>query len=39
VAGQNVEDLLAPGIAVAVLLAWALAFVVAATVRSDRADV
>ena len=37
--GQPVDDLLAPGAGAAVMLAWALAFVVAATVRTDRSDV
>jgi hypothetical protein len=38
-AGRAVDDLLAPGVGAAVLAAWTLAFVVAATVRSDRSDV
>ena len=38
-AGQPVEDLLAPGVGAAVLAAWTLAVVVAATVRTDRSDV
>ena len=38
-AGQLVEDLLAPGVAAAVLVAWTLAFAAAAIVRSDRSDV
>ena len=33
------ENVLAPGFAAAVLLAWTLAFVAAATVRNDRTDV
>jgi ABC-type transport system involved in multi-copper enzyme maturation permease subunit len=39
IAGRADESLLAPGAAAAVLLAWTIAFVVAATVRSDRSDV
>jgi hypothetical protein len=38
-AGRAVDDLLAPGIGAAVLAAWTLAFVIAATVRTDRSDV
>ena len=38
-AGQPVENLLAPGVGAAVLAAWTLAVVVAATVRTDRSDV
>jgi ABC-2 type transport system permease protein len=38
-AGRAVDDLLAPGAGAAVLLAWTLALVVAATVRDDRSDV
>ena len=38
-AGQPVEDLLAPGVGAAVLAAWTLAVVVAAAVRTDRSDV
>jgi ABC-2 type transport system permease protein len=38
-AGRAVDDLLAPGIGAAVLAAWTLAFVVAASVRNDRTDV
>jgi ABC-2 type transport system permease protein len=38
-AGRAVDDLLAPGIGAAVLAAWTLAFVVAASVRSDHGDV
>jgi ABC-type transport system involved in multi-copper enzyme maturation permease subunit len=38
-AGRAVDDLLAPGVGAAVLVAWTLAFVVAATVRGDRSDV
>jgi ABC-2 type transport system permease protein len=38
-AGQPVEDLLSPGLGAAALAAWTLAFVVAATVRTDRSDV
>jgi hypothetical protein len=37
--GQPVEHLLVPAAGAAVLLAWALAFVLAATVRTDRSDV
>ncbi len=39
IAGRADESLLAPAVGVAVLLAWTLAFVVAATVRTDRSDV
>lgn len=39
IAGRADESLLAPGLGAAVLLAWTLAFVVAATVRNDRSDV
>ena len=39
IAGRADEALLAPGLGAAVLLAWALAFAVAATVRNDRSDV
>lgn len=38
-AGRADTALLAPGIGALVLLAWALAFVVAAALRSDRSDV
>jgi uncharacterized membrane protein YidH (DUF202 family) len=38
-AGRAVDELLAPGAGAMVLLAWTLAFVVAATVRDDRSDV
>jgi ABC-2 type transport system permease protein len=38
-AGRPVEDLLSPGAGAAVLAAWAVAFVVAALVRSERSDV
>ena len=38
-AGRPVEHLLAPGPGAAVLAAWTLAFVIAATVRNDRSDV
>ena len=37
--GQSVEHLLAPAGAAAVLAAWTFAFVVAATVRTERTDV
>jgi ABC-2 type transport system permease protein len=33
------ENLLAPGVAAAVLVAWTFAFVAAATVRTDRSDI
>jgi hypothetical protein len=39
IAGRADEALLAPGLAAVVLLAWTLAFAVAATVRTDRSDV
>jgi hypothetical protein len=39
VAGQSVEHLLTPARAAAVLAVWTLAFIVAATVRTDRTDV
>jgi ABC-2 type transport system permease protein len=39
IAGRADASLLAPGIGIAVLLAWTLAFVVAAAVRSERSDV
>jgi len=38
-AGRPDELLLAPGLGAAVLIAWALAFLAAATVRNDRSDV
>ena len=38
-AGRPDELLLAPGLGAAVLIAWALAFVAAATMRNDRSDV
>ena len=38
-AGRPDQLLLAPGAGAAVLIAWALAFVVAAVVRIDRSDV
>ena len=38
-AGRPVEHLLAPGAGAAVLVAWTLAFVAAATVRDERSDV
>lgn len=38
-AGLPTEHLLIPGLGAAVLLAWTLAFIAAATVRSDRSDV
>jgi ABC-type transport system involved in multi-copper enzyme maturation permease subunit len=38
-AGQPVEHLLSPGAGAAALAAWALALVLAATVRNDRSDV
>ena len=37
--GRPVEDLLTPGLGAAVLVAWTLAFVAAATLRNDRSDV
>jgi ABC-type transport system involved in multi-copper enzyme maturation permease subunit len=39
IAGRADESLLAPGLGAGVLLAWTLAFVVAAVVRGDRSDV
>jgi ABC-type transport system involved in multi-copper enzyme maturation permease subunit len=38
-AGQPAEHLLAPGVGAAVLLAWTLAFVAAATLRTERSDI
>jgi len=38
-AGRAVEHLLAPGLGAAVLVAWTLAFVAAATMRNDRSDI
>ena len=38
-AGRPDESLLAPGVGAAVLIAWTLAFLAAAVVRSDRSDV
>ena len=38
-AGRPDELLLAPAAGAAVLIAWGLAFLVAATVRNDRSDV
>ena len=38
-AGRPDELLLAPGLGAAVLIAWALLFLAAATVRNDRSDV
>ncbi len=38
-AGRPVDDLLSPGAGAAVLAAWALAFALAALVRSERSDV
>lgn len=38
-AGLPDEHLLAPGVGAALLLAWTVAFVVAATLRNDRSDV
>jgi hypothetical protein len=37
--GRPVDELLAPGIGAAVLVAWTIALLVAATVRTDRTDV
>lgn len=37
--GRPVEHLLAPGVGAAVLVAWTLAFIAAAIVRTDRGDV
>jgi ABC-type transport system involved in multi-copper enzyme maturation permease subunit len=38
-AGRAAESLVAPGVGAAVLLAWTVVFVVAATVRNERSDV
>ena len=38
-AGRPDELLLAPGVGAAMLIAWALSFLAAATVRNDRSDV